>query len=57
MYGKIIQMSAIKYIIVSVSAYGENTVKSAIYLNFKCINGTFENVFLYLISLWILTYS
>lgn len=28
------QMSAIKYIIVSVSAYGETTVKSAIYLNF-----------------------
>lgn len=34
MYSKIIQMSAIKYIIVSVSAYGEDTVKSAIYLNF-----------------------
>lgn len=34
MCSKIIQILALNYIIVSVSAYGENTVKSAIYLNF-----------------------
>lgn len=38
-------MSAIKYFIVSVSAYGENIVKSATCSNFSYINGTFKNMF------------
>lgn len=50
-------MSAIKYIIVPVSAYGKNIVKSAMYWNFECVSETFENVFQYWISLWMLTYS
>lgn len=36
MYSKIIQMSAIKYIIVSVSAYGENTKICCIFEFLMC---------------------
>lgn len=46
-------MSAIKCIIVPVSACGISIVKSATYLNFECVSETSENVFQYWISLWV----